>query len=474
MKPKPYPEEVFGNTIENTDSYKVSHWAMLPPGTSHIHSYLEARAGALHQDICFFGLQQQLKRFFVGEVVDFDQIDRAQGIFAEHFMNPRVFNRDMWTHICNRHHGRLPVSIRAVPEGTVVPQGNALMTIENTDEQCGGAALTNYVETMLMHNWYPTTVATQSREMKKIILKYLVKTGTPELIDFKLHDFGFRGVSCLEQAAIGGSAHLVNFQGTDTMVANRFIRHFYKTLAMPGFSIPAAEHSTITSWGSAREKAAYENILKQYPTGFVAIVIDSYDMFNACAKIFGVELKDQVLARDGVLVLRPDSGEPTETLPRMFEILGERFGYETNAKGYKVLHPKIRSIQGDAIYFHTLDPILAAVTDAKWSADNLAFGSGGGLLQKLDRDTERFALKCSAARIGFEWFDVFKKPVTDPTKGSKKGRLILFKDGNGQYQTRPADNVDVPENHMVEVFRDGQLLVEHTFESVRDRAKIVL
>lgn len=473
MKPNPYPDEVFGNAIERTDSYKVSHWTMLPPDTSHLFSYLEARAGAAHDELCVFGLQQQLKRFFTGEVVTFDHIDSAQGLFAEHFGNPGVFNRNMWEHICDKHHGRLPISIRAVPEGTIVPVGNAVMTIENTDSACDGAALTNYVETMLMHNWYPTTVATQSREMKKIILRYLDKTGTPELIDFKLHDFGFRGVSCLEQAAIGGAAHLVNFKGTDTMVATRFIRHFYKTLAMPGFSIPAAEHSTITSWGSDREKKAYENILKRFPTGFVAIVIDSYDMYRACGDIFGEQLKDAVLARDGVLVLRPDSGEPTETLPKILEILGDRFGYEKNAKGYKVLNPKIRVIQGDAIYFHTLDPILAAVTEAGWSADNVAFGSGGGLLQKVDRDTERFALKCSAAKIGFQWCDVFKKPVTDDTKKSKKGKLILFRNEQGVYETRAVNDVNIPENQLVEVFRNGQLLKEYTFEEIRDRAAIV-
>lgn len=474
MRTNPYPIEVFGNTVENTDSYKVSHWAMLPPGTTHIHSYLEARAGAKHQDICFFGLQQQLKRFFEGKVVDENMINEAEATFAEHFMNPGVFNRSMWNHILNRHGGKLPISIRAVPEGTVVPQGNALLTVENLDGECDGAALTNYVETMLMHNWYPTTVATQSREMKKIILKYLEKTGTPELIDSKLHDFGFRGVSCLEQAAIGGSAHLVNFKGTDTQIANRFVRHYYNTKMMPGFSIPAAEHSTITSWGNAREREAYENILRRFPTGFVAIVIDSYDMFNACEKIFGKDLKDLVLLRDGVLVLRPDSGEPTETLPKMLNLLGESFGFETNAKGYKVLHPKVRVIQGDAIYFHTLEPILASIADAEWSADNIAFGSGGGLLQKLDRDTERFALKCSAARIGLEWCDVFKNPVTDQTKASKKGRLILFKDANGKYQTRHEEDINIPENHLIEVFREGQLLVEHAFEEVRERAKIVI
>lgn len=472
MKPNAYPDEVFGNTIENTDSYKIAHWAMLPPGAKHLLSYLEPRAGAQHEEICFFGLQQQLKRFFVGDVVDRACIDRAETLFAEHFGNPAVFNRQVWENVVTRNNGRLPISIRAVPEGTVVPANNALLTIEDIGEEFNTACMNTYVETMLMHNWYPTTVATQSREMKKIILRYLHETGTPELIDFKLHDFGFRGVTCLEQAAIGGAAHLVNFKGTDTMIAVKFIRHFYNTMAMAGFSIPAAEHSTITSWGQKNEGKAYRNILERFPTGFVAIVIDSYDMYRAAEKIIGEELKDLVLARDGVLVVRPDSGDPTETIVKLLDILGRVFGYEINQKDYKVLHPKIRVIQGDGIYFHTLEPILESLKKAKWSADNVAFGSGGGLLQKVDRDTERFALKCSAVKIGLEWSDVFKNPATDTTKASKRGKLILFKDENGRYQTRTVDRIDVPENQLVEVFRNGELLKEYTFEDIRARAAI--
>jgi nicotinamide phosphoribosyltransferase len=246
--------------------------------------------------------------------------------------------------------------------------------------------------------------------MKQVLLKYLQETGDPAGLPFKLHDFGFRGVTCPEQAAIGGASHLVNFQGTDTTVGLVLARKFYKA-QMPGFSIPAAEHSTITSWGEENEVDAMRNMLEQYPDGFVACVSDSFDIYRACSDYWGTQLKDKVLARDGVLVVRPDSGDPPTVVNKVLDILGDKFGFETNAKGFKVLNPKVRVIQGDGIDFAMLDKILSAMKVNGWSADNIAFGSGGGLLQKLNRDTQKFAFKCSQVVIGDESRDVYKRPI---------------------------------------------------------------
>ena len=323
-----------------TDSYKVSHHRQYPPGTSTVYSYFESRMGAQYPETLFFGLQYWLKAYLAGQVVTRAKIDAAEEICRAHFSAP-VFNRAGWEHILRVHGGRLPVEIRAVPEGSLVPQSNVLMTVENTDP--AAFWLTNYLETLLVQVWYPCTVATQGRAMRGVIHEALEETGDPSGIGFKLHDFGFRGVTCPEQAAIGGAAHLVHFRGTDNLAALALARAFYGE-ACAGFSIPAAEHSTITSWGREHEADACRNMLEQFPTGLVAVVSDSYDLFRCCAEIWGGALRERVLGRDGVLVIRPDSGDPPAVVVKVLGILGEKFGTTQNAKGYRLLHPKVRII----------------------------------------------------------------------------------------------------------------------------------
>ena len=446
-----------------TDSYKVSHFKQYPPGTRRVYSYFEARTGGVHKEVAFFGLQYFLREYLAGVVVTQEKIDKADALFTKHF-GGQVFNRAGWEYILKNHGGRLPIRIKAVPEGTVVPESNVMMTVENTDDNCYW--LTNYLETLLVQTWYPSTVCTQSRAMKAVILKYLKETGDESLVSFKLHDFGFRGVTCPEQAALGGAAHLVSFLGTDTVPGLLLASEFYNE-DMAGFSIPAAEHSTITSWGEEHEVDACRNMLTQYPTGLVATVSDSFDVFNCCANIWGGELKEMVLARDGVLVVRPDSGDPPTVVVKVLDILGDKFGYTVNAKGYKVLHPKVRVIQGDGIDFKMLGLILEAMKVAGWSADNVAFGSGGGLLQKMNRDTQKFAFKCSSIVVGDEERDVFKRPVTDGGKKSKAGRLKLV---NRQgFKTVPLGDSD-EDDFLETVFEDGIVTATHSFASVRARA----
>lgn len=454
------------NLILLTDSYKVAHHRMYPPGMTGMYSYLESRGGR-YPELVFFGLQYLLKRYLTGPVVRREHVTEATTIFLEHFGSERVFDPHRWNHLIERHGGRLPVSIRAVPEGTVVPPGNALITIENTDPEF--AWLTNYLESLLVQVWYPITVASRGRAMKRTLLQALQRTGTPEQIGFKLHDFGFRGVSSVETASLGGAAHLVHFHGTDTLAGICMLRKYYQA-NMPGHSIPASEHSTITSWGPDRELNAMRNILAAFPTGWVACVSDSYDVFRACRDYWGGTLREQILHRDGTLVIRPDSGDPAIILPQLLAILAERFGVAVNDKGYRVLPPQVRLIQGDGIADDTLAPILDAVTAAGWSADNLAFGSGGGLLQKMDRDTCRFAFKCSAAVVEGRSMDVYKDPVTDSGKRSKRGRLKLVRRADHGLETVSA--TDPRPDELVDVFRDGELRVDHAFPEIQARARV--
>ena len=461
-----------GNIILRTDSYKFTHWRQYPPGTERVYSYFESRGGKW-PEVVFFGLQYYLKKYLEGPVVSRQSIDEAAEIVRRHFGGRSLFNRTGWDQILEKHGGRLPVVIRAVPEGTPVPGHNVLMTVENTDPACYW--LTSYLETLLVQVWYGCTVATQSREMRKLILKSLDRTGDPGLIDFKLHDFGFRGVSSVETAGVGAAAHLLSFMGTDTFEGITVARDYYGA-PMAGSSIPAAEHSTVVAWGKEHEVQAMRNMLDQFPDGMVAVVSDSYDIFAACRDLWGGALRDRVLARDGCLVVRLDSGDPLEVLvtgaPNALGILADRFGYTVNPKGYKVLDPHVRVIQSDGVDFELLGRILEAMEKAGYSVDNIAFGSGGGLLQKLNRDTLKFAFKCAAVTVSGVEHEVFKQPVTDPGKRSKSGRMKLVRTEGPHgpsYQTVKPDQPG--EDQLVEVFRDGTIVREWKFSEVRQRAK---
>jgi nicotinamide phosphoribosyltransferase len=455
------------NILLNTDSYKVSMFKQYPAGTTGVYSYIESRGGRYDSTV-FFGLQAFIKEYLCVPITQAD-IDVADEILTAH---GEPFNREGWEYILREHQGFLPVVIRAVPEGTVVPVKNVLATIENTDPNCFW--LTTYLETALLRAiWYPTTVATQSKTIKNIIKDYLERTGDPSLIDFKLHDFGARGVSSLESAGIGGAAHLVNFMGSDTITGVLYAREYYGA-GVAGFSIPAAEHSTITSWGRDNEVKAYANMLKQFGRegSILAVVSDSYDVFNAASKLWGEELREAVVASGATVVIRPDSGDPVDVNRKLIEILGAKFGYTTNAKGFKVLN-NVRLIQGDGVNELSIRSILGAFMAMGWSADNIAFGMGGALLQQIDRDTQKFAMKCSSALVNGEWIDVQKDPITDSGKKSKAGRVSLWKAG-GEWVSA----VDQPKGWfdkgfgpftqmLEEVYRDGKLVKEIDFATVR-------
>lgn len=454
------------NIILNADSYKASHYLQYPPGTRYVSSYIESRGGA-HKQTVFFGLQIFLKEYLNKAIIQAD-IDEADEVLSAHGV---PFNREGWQYILDAHKGFLPVEIQAVPEGTVLPTNNVLVQAVNTDPQVPW--LTSYVETAILRSvWYATTVATVSWEARRLIKRFLEETAdTLDGLPFKLHDFGARGASSEEAAAIGGAAHLVNFMGSDTLSAVVAARRFYNE-PMGAFSIPAAEHSTITAWGKDGETDAYANMLAQFagPNKLVAVVSDSYDLWNSIDNIWGGELKEAVVNSGGTLVIRPDSGDPVEVVTRTLESLMDKFGCTVNGKGYRVLPPYIRVIQGDGVNLQSIEAILQAMKEKKQSADNIAFGMGGALLQKVDRDTLKFAMKASAVEINGDWQDVYKEPVTDLGKQSKKGRLVLIRNADGSFETIKASELGDRENQLVTVFRDGQLLVDWRLVDIRARA----
>ncbi len=460
--------------IIRTDSYKFSQWMQYPKGTTHISSYIESRGG---EDISvFFGPQAFIKDYLLTPITMAD-IDRAERIVTAHGL---PFNREGWEIIVREYNGYLPLEIQSVPEGTVMETHNVQMQVVNTDPRMWW--LTSYIETALLRAvWYPSTVATKSRKRKVISAKALHETSDVPVMDqlmFKLHDFGARGASSGETAVLGGMAHLVNFMGTDTAEALVGVMAYYNTDQVVGFSIPASEHSTITSWGRDREVDAYENMLDTFggPGKILACVSDSFDIYAACRDLWGEKLKDKIVGMGGTLVVRPDSGDP-ETVPvEVIEILAEKFGFTINSKGYKVLPPYIRVIQGDGINEHSLPKILENLKSAGFSADNIAFGMGGGLLQAWNRDTLKYAMKASAIRINEgEWKGFSKDPITDHGKKSKEGRLALaYQCGIGScgFRTVPENVLPEKDNFLRVIYRNGELLVEDTFEQIRERAAL--
>jgi len=464
------------NGIIATDGYKITHWNMMPQGSEYVYSYYEARDGAKWDNVTFFGLQAILKKYFLGVFVTKEKIEQAAELCEPYFGNKNFFNRAGWEHILNKHGGKLPLKIKAVAEGKSVEVGNVLMTVENTDPQCFW--LTNFVESLLSHVWHPSVVATQSGEIKKMLAKYLnASADSLAGIDFMCHDFSYRSVVNHEAGGLGGLAHLIHFLGTDSLCALQFAVDFYnhkgyKDLA---YSVPASEHSISTSLGRQGEVGLVKELLNKYPTGILSLVADSFNFESFTDNIIGVVHKQQILNRDGIVVIRPDSFTPNLTTPEAVAIwtqksLWDSFGGEYNRKGLRVLNKKTKCLMGDGLDKDKIETILQKTIEAGFSVENLVFGCGSGLLQKgLNRDTMRFAMKSSAQCRNGVWFDICKEP-TDTTKISKKGKFKLVLE-NGKYQTVSIS--DPRKDELEVVFENGSLVKEYSFNEVRENAKII-
>lgn len=471
------------NLATSTDSYKASHGCkpqsyvdnsvgQFPEGTTHTSYYIEARSE--NEEIVVAGVN------FISEVlnqgISLAKVARANLIYHSHFGRD-IFNYDAWKRIAVEFNGELPINLISVNEGTVVPTKNAVVVIENTHEDYPW--LPGHLETFILRGiWYQTTVATKSFKCKQVIKKYLEKTSDLDGVDLKtvldtrLHDFGARGATSEESAALGGLAHLYNFVGTDTVEALVLAQDLYN-VSCAGFSIPAREHSTTISYDN--EMDAYINSVNLYGKGPYSCVMDSTDYKKAVEQVCQ-ELKEKIIEKGGTFIFRPDSGDMIDNIMYTLNILGEYFGYTVNSKGYKVLPDCVRIIQGDDI--NSADDIMRVLSWMKtkrWSAENIAFGMGGGLLQKVNRDTHKFAMKLSAVKVHGEWRGVNKSPKGAEWKTSKKGILRLVVDDNGQYKTIDCLNESVADaaycamttyvENGVQVTKDRLFDIRHRIDS---------
>lgn len=459
------------NLLLQTDAYKITHPAMFPPSMSYSHFYIEARSCKEYDDLIFFGLQQIIKKHLLTPIT-LDDILFARDFSSEIF-GQNIFPYDSWKYILDVHNGTLPITIKAVPEGLKIPTGNVLMTIESNDPRC--AWLPGWLETLLLRIWYPTTVATKSYYAKQLIMRYLeMSSDNPHIeIDYKLHDFGARACTSSEQAEIGGASHLVNFRGTDT-VEGAYAAYKYYGEKVYGESIPASEHSVTTSFGSSQksEIQAYKHFMNCYlrEEKMLACVVDSYDSEAALKDIWGSDdFVANIKAKKGTVVIRVDSGNPITEVINALQILEKKYGYTLNSKGYRVLN-NVRVIQGDGIDIDIIEKILEQVTELGYSATNVAFGMGGNLLQKANRDTLGFAEKISNVTVKGVNYDVCKNPKTDPGKRSKEGRLGLFLDSSSNFYTAKLNEVNSNHNILRPVFCNGKLLIDESMTQIRNRA----
>ncbi len=473
-------------SVGDTDSYKLTHAPQYIKGGDKMVSYFEARGGK-RDKVLNFGVQMLVKEYFLQRITPaqvYNMIEWA----TEHMNGNMVKDLEIALRaVVNELDGKLPIRIRNAPEGLMIPIKNVLVTIETTIPDERFFSLVSYFETKLVRVWSPMTVGTTSYYVREAILNALEKSADdPQAeINFKFHDFGSRGVGDYGVAAFAGAAHLVSFMGTDTIAAVHAIEFGYNT-RMAGYSIPASEHSSTTSWGRDGEIKFVKQMFDSYAKkgAIFATVIDSFDAMNFVRNITPL-FKERLIESGATWVLRPDSGNAITMPVQVVVELEKVFGTTTNSKGYKVLN-NVRVIQGDGIVPEQVTEILNSLMELGYSASNMAFGMGGGLLQKNNRDTHKFALKCSAVRVNGEWQDVYKDPSVydedfnkiegESFKASKAGQLeLIYNASLDEYKTVRVEELgdfgpEWSDTLLETVYENGYLVRDMNFAEVRANA----
>jgi len=455
------------NLILNTDSYKLGHYLQYPQGTRAISSYIITRGHSSRPEIMFFGLQMFLKAYLARPVTLTD-IDEAEELATLH---GQPFDRAGWTRILNVHGGYLPLRIDALPEGQAIRRGVPVLQVVNTDPHLPW--LTAYTETALLRAvWYPSTVATLSWRLRQTIEPFLARTSdnADERSALMVSDFGARSTTSLEQAALGGVAHLLHFHLSDSLPAIRHARRYYGAL-MAGRSLPASEHTTMTAWGQSREAQAYANMIEHFARfGAYSVVSDSYDLHNAVSEIWGKQLQPQVRAAGATLIVRPDSGDPIDTPVQVVAQLAYAYGTHLNGKGFKVLDNHVRVLQSDGVTLQDIQMILGRLEGMGFAAENISFGVGSTLLQKLSRDTLSFTMLASAMQDDSgSWHDIGRRAVNPRERPLPSGRQAVVKDGL-DLLGMPLAELGRRDNMLQPVWQDGRLLKDWGFEEIRARA----
>ncbi len=481
------------NPTHLTDAYKLDHRRQYPEGTTRVYSNLTPRGSRMAGiDYCvFFGLQAFLKEY-VDLWARWFAMPKSLAIMDyQHLLDSVLGPNEVGTdHIAALHSlGYLPLEFRALPEGSIVPLRVPLLTVENTHDEFFW--LTNYIETALSSAlWLSCTSATTAYALRKMLESRARVSGDEAFVDWQGHDFSMRGMSSIESGAASGAGHLLSFTGTDTLSALDWINVFYPgDNGFIGGSVPATEHSVMCAGSQMGEYATFCRLLDLYPTGTVSVVSDTWDLWHVVAQILPA-LKDKILARDGKLVIRPDSGDPADILcgtswvdandktaletmdpaeKGLIQCLYDIFGGTKNAKGFIELDPHIGAIYGDSITFDRAADITHRLMEKGFASTNVVLGVGSYTYQYKTRDSLQMAMKATWAEVNGEGRDLFKNPITDDgLKKSAKGRLAVLRDSLMQFTLVEGATAAEEDASLLElVFRDGWFAREQSFADVR-------
>lgn len=496
------------NPLLLVDYYKTEHHKMMPEGTTKIYSNFTPRKSRLKgvNSVVFFGLQHFILTYLIKLFNEefFSYIGKKSVIidYQRHINVDTTHIEKLW------NLGYLPIEIKAFEEGSLVPIGVPCFTITNTHPDF--AWLTNYLETLISTMmWQPITSATIANEYRKLLDRYAIETtGNNEGVQWQAHDFSMRGMSSIESAITSGMGHLTSFTGTDVVPAIYQLEESYFAEGLIGASVPATEHSVMCMGTKGDEIGTFKRLLDKYPSGILSVVSDTWDLWKVCTEYI-VELKEQILARDGKLVIRPDSGDPVdiicgdysrwayepelgEDIPDIkpyelgvVELLWNVFGGTINSKGYKVLDSHIGAIYGDSITLDRAKEICKRLKAKGFASTNIVFGVGSYTYQYNTRDTFGFAMKATYGEINGVGQEIFKNPITDDgTKKSAKGLLQVFNNrSDTQGNIQLFDGNDTPTLNdqctweqergglLTTVFKDGKLVRSTTLEEIRNRVK---
>lgn len=481
------------NPITLIDGYKFAHRQQYPSGTTRVYSNWTPRESRIPgvDHVTFLGLQYFLDKYLGQEFGAFfttpvDEVCAAYQRRLDGYLGPNGVGTD---HIRALHKLQyLPLEVRALPEGTSVPLRVPMLTIENTHDDF--AWLTNYIETLMSSLlWLPCTSATAAASFRKVLDAAAVATGSPpEFVPWQGHDFSFRGMAGPEAAALSGAGHLLSFTGTDTLPAIDLIEDYYGVPAgyLLAGSVPATEHSVMCAGGELCELDTFDRLLTLYPAGIVSVVSDTWDLWGVLTNILP-QLKSRIMAREGKLVIRPDSGDPADIVcgdPKaepgspafkgVIELLWDVFGGTTTSTGHRIVDSHVGCIYGDSITTERARNICARLAAKGFASANMVFGVGSFTYQYVTRDTFGFAMKSTWCKVNGEARDIFKLPKTgNGMKNSAKGRLAVLRDGAGELSlVNQATAQQEADSLLRPVWRDGQFLIREDFATIRARAAL--
>jgi nicotinamide phosphoribosyltransferase len=482
------------NPLFNTDGYKLDHRRQYPAGTEKVYSNWTARGSRINGvgEVVFLGLQYAIRKHLMEDFEEFfkadvDEVCEDYQRMLDSYLGPNEIGTE---HVRALHElGYLPLEFKALPEGTRVPLRVPMFTVENTHPDF--AWLVNYFETILSATlWMPSTSATNALRIRELLDSWAEKVGAPmEGVAFQGHDFSMRGMSGLEAACLSGTGHLVAFTGTETIPVLEFIRKYYPTDDFLAGTVPATEHSVMCAGGEDDEFETYNRLLDLYPAGFLSVVSDTWDLWKVLTETVPA-LHDKIMARDGRLVIRPDSGDPADILcgdenagihqpayKGVVELLWDEFGGTINEKGYKVLDPHVGVIYGDAMNYDRISDICSRLEAKGFSMESLVFGLGSYGYQFQTRDTFGFAMKATNVTINGVDKPIMKDPVTDSgLKKSLMGRIsVLRHKDTGELTAvqgvQPGTWEDMA-SLLTTVWKDGKFVKELTFDEVRANARL--